>query len=130
MLLLWAVGVFVLSSLPGPALPQIESAFPLDKIAHFGLYAIGGLLLGSLLLRATRWHAAIVLLAGVVALALFGLLDEWYQQLTPGRTGADPLDWVADLAGALTGLIATNRIHGQRRSPAEDREAPARDRTP
>ena len=33
----------------------------------------------------------------------FGALDEGVQTLTPGRTGADITDWIADVIGAAAG---------------------------
>jgi len=108
----WALLVFALSSLPGPALPEIETGLPLDKIAHFGLYALGGALLSGLLLRHRRLRGIPAAAAAVLFLALFALLDEWYQSFTPGRTGTDPFDWLADLLGAAVGVTLTYTTHG------------------
>ena len=35
---------------------------------------------------------------------IVGALDEWHQTTTPGRQGADPWDWLADVAGAALGI--------------------------
>jgi len=109
---LWAVAAFGVSSLPGPTLPRVDTGLPLDKIAHFGLYAIGGCLLAGLLLRSARLARPPFAVFAVVVLALFGLLDEWYQTYTPGRAGADLFDWLADLAGSIFGVTLTYIIHG------------------
>ena len=43
--------------------------------------------------------AIVVLIVGV----LIGRLDEYHQSFTPGRSGNDNGDWLADILGAATG---------------------------
>lgn len=80
----------------------------MDKVVHFTLY----LVLGLLALRTApnaSWRVAII---AVVAIAAFGAVDEWHQRFVPGRS-ADPRDWVADAlgggAGAALALAARRR---------------------
>ena len=85
--LLWAVVLFFLSSRTMPQLPDMR--FPqADKVLHFGYFGVGGALL-ALALGAARpawpvtWRVALV-----VALILsVGIVDEWHQTFTPGRSG-------------------------------------------
>jgi len=49
--------------------------------------------------------------------ACYGVFDELTQTLIPGRS-ADPLDWLADLAGALAGLGAYALYERYIRGPA------------
>ena len=91
--LLWAAIVLYIggrSSVPSPGLD-----LPVDKVAHFTMYGILGLLAG----RAARqsWHRRGWgwFVAGGLSL---GALDELQQYFIPSRS-ADPLDWVADAAG-------------------------------
>ena len=82
-------------SVPGPAVPG------LDKVGHFAMYAV----LGLLTARAVRGGAATprALLAALAAIAMFAAADEWHQQLIPSRS-AEVADWFADVTGATVGV--------------------------
>ena len=43
-----------------------------------------------------------------VALAIFGLLDEWHQQFV--NRDPDLMDWIADVIGASLGIAAASRV--------------------
>lgn len=100
---LMMAAIYAISSLQGLGpLPGDIS----DKTGHFGGYA----LLGALMLRATsgaKWAGVTGRAAfGAWAIcALYGLSDEWHQGFVPGRTVAFD-DWVADMAGAATAVLA------------------------
>ena len=98
----WAGVIFYLSSrsrIPGPDVSGI------DKVAHFGAYA----LLLWLLAYATERSRLPLALAVVLAL-LYGVSDELHQMFVPGRS-PDVLDWFADAAGiaAATFLYVRRR---------------------
>ncbi|HSJ63846.1 MAG TPA: VanZ family protein [Gemmatimonadaceae bacterium] len=100
--ILWAAVILTLTSLPASDFaPAGAFAFPgADKLVHFGLYAV----LGILLARAVGPSASGRTLGGVlVGVALFAAADEWHQRFVPGRA-ADPRDFAADLAGAAAGF--------------------------
>ena len=96
----WAGAILWLSSLTPKELPEAAFLF-WDKMNHFLAYAVGGWLAAAAL-RASRPRTPVarVLLAAVLLIAAFGILDEAFQTLTPGRTGGDVDDWVADVLGA------------------------------
>lgn len=80
----------------------------LDKIAHFGYFFGGGGLLAAFLglrQRVPAPHGSfrnvfwLVVLVGCVV----GRLDEYHQSFTPGRTGNDIGDWLADILGTAVG---------------------------
>lgn len=102
-LLCWAGVILYLSSLPPDELPDIAFDF-WDKFNHFAAFALGGLL-AAVALRASwpNTSAARAFAAAVLLIAVFGALDEALQTLTPGRVGADPADWTADVLGATAG---------------------------
>lgn len=87
----------------GPEIPHI------DKVVHFGYFFGGaGLMAAWLGLREqirkptrTVWSlfAVVVLVIG----CLIGRLDEYHQSFTPGRSGNDMGDWLADILGAIVG---------------------------
>ncbi len=74
-----------------------------DKALHFFAYAGLGFLLAAMLsllgIRNSRayWTAVLVAVA-------YGAVDELGQIPIPGRT-AEGLDWLADVAGAVAGVI-------------------------
>ena len=96
----WAAIILFGTSIPGPALPPGPAGS--DKLLHFVIYAILGLLAGrAALAHGGPWGRTIVLT--LVAVAAFAALDEWHQGLVPGRY-PDVADWVADIAGATLGV--------------------------
>lgn len=102
----WLVTLWFLSAgNPGPKEgPEIPH---LDKIAHFGyFFGGGGLLTGYLALR-RPWTSRFpwrVFLCVVLVGTVVGRLDEYHQTFTPGRTGNDNYDWLADILGTLVGF--------------------------
>lgn len=87
-------------------LPKLRY-FSIDKVFHFSSYAGLAFLLSTLIAaiwsthergwRGVARYAPVLLVA-----AIYGLIDE-ISQPPVGRT-ADPLDWIADMLGATTGL--------------------------
>jgi VanZ family protein len=107
--LVWAGVIVLATSTPSQYVPQGVTS--VDKIAHFGMYAV----LGWLLTRhaaesAGRYRA--VLLAAIVASG-FGAVDEWHQQYIPGRS-TEFADWQADSLGGVFGALA-HAIFSRRR---------------
>ena len=109
----WAAGVFWLSSLSHDELPR--TAFVTwDKLNHFAAFAVGGWLAASAsrLPRPEAPAAGRIVLA-VLLIAAFGALDEFVQLYSPGRTGADLYDWIADSLGAIAGALLTLVTHAR-----------------
>ena len=108
---LYALLVIGLSSIPGKAFPDIR-LLHYDKLIHLVEYAILGFLLSrALALRVTSGRG-IITVALLIAGA-FGALDETYQLLIPGRDFSYG-DWVADILGILAGgsLFLLRRSQG------------------
>lgn len=94
--LAWAAAIFWASSRPSVGIHLVGG---LDKVVHFGVYAV----LGALLARAWTWPP------GVIAAGwLYGLSDEFHQTFVPGRT-AEAADWIADALGVMVGLFLYRR---------------------
>jgi len=123
LLVLWLAGLWLLSSLPGNQvrLPSFSNA---DKVAHF-IYFLGGSFLLTWLLRClVKWPAWRIVLTAFALIALVGAVDELHQTWTPGRSGGDHGDWLADAAGGLAGAWVFLIIYGLvTRTP--NRTAPA-----
>src|SRR5687767_12833386 len=98
----WTAVVWLIGGLNNT--PSVPSGLELDKVAHFGLYAMLGWLLGRAWVRTHR-PARAVLLAGAL---LVGAADEARQVFNPNRTG-DIADFAADAAGVFAGFIFAAR---------------------
>ena len=110
--LLWFGVLWTLSSFSG----QGKYAPPndhFDKVAHFGYFFGGGGLLSAWLfrLRPERPDWKLILSATILVIALIGALDEYHQNFTPGRSGNDPYDWLADALGAAAGAFTFKWLH-------------------
>jgi len=99
----WGLCVLLASSIPGQDLPKLSITY-LDKVAHLGLYGILGFLLARVPLP-FYWALGVA--------ALFGMMDELYQTLTPHRS-SDLLDWTADVLGACLGILVARWFLRQR----------------
>jgi VanZ family protein len=99
--LVWALLLFLASSIPGDELPEFQAPFGLDKVVHLFLYMV----LGSLALRAwsVRRIAPWIIFVFCVG---YGITDELHQFFVPGRI-PDVWDWAADSVGALIGVYGT-----------------------
>ncbi len=96
--------IFTMSALSAPPTPTFDLSFG-DKVTHAGAYG----LMTLFTFRATRWLLAgrglgIQMLTAAAYAMLFGASDEIHQAFVPNRQ-CDPLDWVADTAGALLALL-------------------------
>ncbi|MGI9125248.1 MAG: VanZ family protein [Mycobacterium sp.] len=120
-LICWALGVLWLSSLTPQELPK--AAFVLwDKADHVLAYTVGGWLAATAIRASRRGTATATWFVPAVALiTVFGVLDEYVQSFTPGRSGGDRYDLVADLVGAVLGALLSTwayRRFGTRTRPA------------
>jgi VanZ family protein len=101
--LIWGIVLFTLSAQsalpPGPEIPHQ------DKVVHF-LYFSSGAFCFTLAVYAAQipmrpsWQWT---LTGLVFGLIVGAADEYHQTFTPGRSGNDAGDLLADLTGAAMG---------------------------
>ncbi|CAA9362159.1 MAG: hypothetical protein AVDCRST_MAG89-3816 [uncultured Gemmatimonadetes bacterium] len=107
--LAWAVVIFSLSA--QPALPAPEVPY-VDKVAHFGAYAVLGACLAFAVHRSSLPMGLAVFLG-----AAYGASDEIHQMFVPGRS-PDVFDWVADAAGVAASVYLYSRWRVRRGAPA------------
>lgn len=99
----WACTITYFSTLTGPEIEELGITF-WDKAEHFSAFTAGGVALSMALRWTFDWPWKKLTVSAILALAVFGAIDEIHQLYTPNRSGADPLDWLADALGALTGV--------------------------
>jgi VanZ family protein len=103
-LIAYCLFIFIQSSFESPL--NLPSIVHIDKGLHIGGYG----LLGFLFYRAYRssWPSASVWRtanASLLSAGFYGMTDEIHQYFVPGRS-ADPWDWLADMVGAMLGVVA------------------------
>ena len=97
----WAVTIFLLSSIPGRSMPQVE-VLRYDKVVHAVVYAVlGGLLFAAIRQSSSLTRGRVVAIAALFAV-VYGLTDEFHQLFVPGRS-AELNDALADGIGGLFG---------------------------
>lgn len=111
----WVLGGYVALMFAATHMPasNIPSTLPgTDKHWHFlGYFGLGVLLSLWRQLKSSNWP-----LISIVAIALYGAADELLQ-IPVGRQ-AEFADWIADMAGAATGIAATALLTAPRRVAA------------
>lgn len=94
----WMAVIYFLSSRPGSEFPATFDGA--DKIVHFVVFGILGVLLAGAFGRVGREFPWRRLLLVTTAVALYGVLDEFHQAFVPGRAPSAG-DVVADAAGGF-----------------------------
>lgn len=92
--LLYALLITGLSSIPARDLPPLEVENS-DKVAHLLLYSGAGFVARSAIASTP---------AAILAASAYGVFDEQYQRLIPGRN-CSASDWIADTAGGTIGAL-------------------------
>jgi len=112
--LCWIAAMWGLSSSPKPLGDHVPDIPFIDKILHFGWFMGGTIILSAFLMLRRRPHAPQPrhAIAAIGLVALIGATDEWHQSFVPGRSGNDPGDWAADVAGAAVGVLIFRRLCG------------------
>ena len=101
----WFITLWLLSS-GNPAPKDLPPIPHLDKVAHFGFFFGGaGLLCAWLRHYFKKLNTFQCIWITTLVGSLVGILDEYHQSFTPGRTGNDVYDWIADSAGSFAGAI-------------------------
>jgi VanZ family protein len=122
---LWAAIVFILSSIPGPEVAELNVFDVWDKALHFAAFFCGAFPLVPALRLGRDWSWRRVVAVAAAALSLYGAFDEVHQLITPSRSALDAGDWIADTLGAIAGAALTAFIHA--RFERTHRPAPTRD---
>lgn len=103
--LLWAALILFLGSRSFATVDLPDFALPTDKLLHFVLYGMLGVLAAWGWRRAGQWPAIMWPLA--LAL-LIGVVDELQQRGVPAR-GAELADWLVDAGAIVLAFIVLGR---------------------
>lgn len=95
----WAALILVATSWPRMRLDGVPEGS--DKVGHYLMYGVLGFLTLRAVERPSRWTVAIRCALGLL---VFAAADEWHQRWIPGRSASFD-DWIADVSGAVSGLI-------------------------
>lgn len=106
----WVGVLCYLSSLPPKNFVVINIPH-IDKVVHFLYFAAGAGCLATAWAFTFRWRKRVVFFGCLAIMAGAGILDEWHQNFTPGRSGSDGMDFAADLAGSITGILVAIWIY-------------------
>ncbi|HVE16457.1 MAG TPA: VanZ family protein [Chthoniobacterales bacterium] len=123
----WCITLFILSSIPGNRIGP-PPFFEADKVVHTIIFATGSFLLALAFYRTFGHSLLKTSLLVFLAMVFIGVGDEFHQTYTPGRSGDDPGDLLADAVGALIGISCARFLHG-RRSAKPHSPAPGGDRS-
>ncbi len=99
--IIWVIATFVLTSIPRMRLFTGISHF--DKISHFLIYGVSGLLF-SCYLREGNLPREMIFIYTVMLITLIGGVDEIHQRWVPFRVPSF-YDLVADVSGGIFGSV-------------------------
>jgi VanZ family protein len=105
---IWSLVILWIICIPGSSIPETPFIYipHFDKIVHAFIFGVFAFLINFGLYRQKnsflrRNHYTITMIAGV----LYGVITEWIQlSFIPGRSG-ELMDWVADVAGTIAGIM-------------------------
>lgn len=95
------IGAFVATHVPPPDMPIPHA--PSDKLLHFVGYAVLGIVTVWRVMGGRSDVGARTLILWCLGLIAWGFFDERTQPLV--RRGFEWLDWVANIGGAVTGVL-------------------------
>ncbi len=101
-LVLWGALIIYMALLPSEMTPPLTTMTGLpfsDKLVHFGLYCMGGILVAGRFGNRFSYHWL------WLSVLVFGLIDEGLQALARPAELEDIVDWIMDLLGSGTGIL-------------------------
>ena len=101
-LFLFSLLILFGSSIPSNSIPKAVSLTP-DKILHFAEYFIWGILCFRVFINYFSSPIIYVILVG----AIFGILDETWQSMIPGRESSK-YDVLVDIIGVVVSSLICN----------------------
>ena len=109
----WIITLWFLSSHAIPVTEEAPKILNIDKVAHFGYFFGGGYILAtwSQLKYDDQSSLFTRYFFPIIFLSIYGAIDEYHQTFTPGRSGNDLYDWIADFLGASFGVLLANYFH-------------------
>jgi len=111
---LWALLILALCGIPRSAVPK-TNLIGVDKVVHFGLYAVFSLILmvGFLKQQQYRWLREKALYMAIGTGIVYGIIIELLQGTVFASRSAEPMDMVANAVGAVFGIVCFYFIYGK-----------------
>ncbi|WP_372640671.1 VanZ family protein [Ancylomarina sp.] len=105
--IIWAIVIFVLCSVPGDSLPHTSMIeIPhFDKMVHFGLFFIMGILLIAELRYQTKLNKISIAILTFLMIAIYGGTIEILQERYFINRSGDFWDLCADVAGGVCAIF-------------------------
>ncbi|MBT8378568.1 MAG: VanZ family protein [Ignavibacteria bacterium] len=102
-LIIYWIILFIATTLPVQSVPTFAVS---DKLHHLAAYFVLSVLLHLTLLfqRKSEYLFNNAPSMAIIIASVYGALDEMHQMFVPGRF-AEVLDWLADLGGAVLGVV-------------------------
>lgn len=101
--IIWLSLVCYASLTPSSNIPKIHVFPHFDKVVHFGFYAIFSILLIPIFIRNQKYGSAYTF-AVILSIIIGSLIEALQFYLTISRS-ASVLDEIANITGALTGVV-------------------------
>jgi VanZ family protein len=100
----WYLLIIAGSSIPGKKIPHFFTLTP-DKLIHcLEYFGLGFLLVRWFTTQFTSFSLRKVAMLALLVGAICGMMDEFYQNLTPNRT-PDFYDWCLDVVGIILSIV-------------------------
>ena len=106
--MVWAGGIFYLSSIPGLRITEAWWDIIARKLAHMAVFGILALLIRQALKGSTAWSNRHVTLGSLMLTFLYACSDEIHQHFVSQRHGT-PIDVLIDTLGAWIALRIIRR---------------------
>lgn len=111
---------FIGNRLPAAQLASLSEVlgYPVRKAAHFGEYAVMGILIRVILYREFCGKKKKWFLVAVLWVLLSAAADEWHQYFVPGRC-ASIRDVLLDTSGGICGILLCSGIISIKKRPGK-----------
>jgi VanZ family protein len=123
--ILWALLILILTTLPGEDFPDLNfwSLLTFDKAAHMFVFAVLVLLLIIGFIKQYRFRQLryIAVRTAFIIAVVYGALTELLQEFIFTDRNADLYDFIANVIGAVLGVIAFRLIYGKKKYYVENR---------
>jgi VanZ family protein len=114
--LLWTLLILLVYGIPGGEIPSLNfwDLLQIDKVIHFSIFALHSAILITGFRKQTNWEVLRenAIWVGLVLSIVLGAILEGIQGMVFVDRVSDWLDFIANCAGALVGVVIIRIIYG------------------